>query len=315
MEAKRKWEAWSALDLRSELASWLLPSRELERRLWPVLLGLAYIALIGWMGGLKSDHLLIGSLGLLDAYNERTRSFLRFFFPLILTGVVYDSMRYFYWQGIEGKVRVAEPYLRDRSWFGIGGLTPNEFFAIHTHWSLDLLCGFAYLVFVGEYLLMAFYLFFFGHWGLLARFGWCFFTVNVLGFVTYFIYPAAPPWYVTQYGLGPARMDVQPSAAAAARFDQLLGTHFFDQIYGRGVDVFGAYPSLHVAYPFLVALLTFRIPALRLLRPLAVAFYLLMCFSAVYLQHHYVVDILLGTLYAGVTWGVLSRLFPQERFS
>src|SRR5204862_360132 len=79
-----------------------------------------------------------------------------------------------------------------------------------------------------------------------------FLVVNVLGFATYFIFPVAPPWYVTEYGLGPARLDVHPAAAAASRFDLLLGTHFFDGIYGRGIDVYGAYPSLHVAYPLLV---------------------------------------------------------------
>src|SRR5882724_5367911 len=84
-----------------------------------------------------------------------------------------------------------------------------------------------------------------------STFALCFLLVNVLGFITYFVYPVAPPWYVSGYGFGPARMDVHSAAAAASRFDQLLGTHFFDQIYGRGIDVYGAYPSLHVAYPLL----------------------------------------------------------------
>jgi membrane-associated phospholipid phosphatase len=201
---------------------------------------------------------------------------------------------------------VAAPYLRDLAWFGINAtvdgvakrLTPNEFFRVHTFVTLDLLCGFAYLTFVAEYLVTAGYLFATHHFGLLRRYGWGFLTVNLMGFITYFIYPAAPPWYVEHYGLGPARMDAVPSAAAAVRFDSLLGTHFFDQVYGRGIDVYGAYPSLHVAYPFLTMLLVFQVPALRWARVPSAAFYLLMCLSAVYLQHHYVVDILLGTAYA-----------------
>ena len=40
-----------------------------------------------------------------------------------------------------------------------------------------------------------------------------------------------------------------------------------------------------------------------------IAFYLLMCFSAIYLQHHYVVDVLLGTLYA-IAALTLVRKFP-----
>jgi hypothetical protein len=280
------------------LGLWLLPERDLPRRVWPALIGLAYIAAIAVLGGLRADHVYMGLLSVLYYYNGRTRLFLKFFFPFILTGVVFDSMRYFYWQGISGHVHVAEPYFRDKAWFGVNGLTPNEYWDQHASPALDLICGFAYMVFVAEYLCAAFFLFFAGQMNLLRFFGWCFFTANIMGFITYFIYPAAPPWYVSQYGLGPAHMDVHPSAAAAQRFDLLLGTHFFDQIYSRGVDVFGAYPSLHVAYPFLVAWVTFQLPVLKPVRTFAVGFFLLMCFSAVYLQHHYVVDILLGTSYA-----------------
>ncbi len=302
------------LPLNRDVQNWLLPSRTMRRRVWPLLIGAAYVATIAGLGGLRSDHCFIGLLCLLDFYNEKTRKVLFYFLPFILTGVAFDSMRYFYWQGIEGHVHVSGPYLRDLAWFGINTrvdgvvrrVTPNEFFRIYHFVTLDLLCGFAYLTFVGEYLIAAFYLFLTNNFRLLVRFGWSFFTVNVLGFLTYFIYPAAPPWYVEHYGLGPARMDVIPSAAAAARFDQILGTHFFDQVYGRGIDVYGAYPSLHVAYPFLTMLLVFQIPSLRWARFPSIAFYFLMCLSAVYLQHHYVVDILLGTTYASVVYLVSS---------
>jgi len=287
---------------------WLLPSRTMKRRLWPPAVGLLYIACVGLLGGLRADHVLVGSLGLLDLYNERSRLFLRQFFPFIATGAVYDSMRYFYWPAIEGRVHVAGPYVFERTWFGIGALTPNEWFAEH-HWeALDLACGFAYLVFVGEYLALAFFLFFRRHQGLLKKFAIAFFVVNLFGFITYFVYPVAPPWYVTLHGLGPAQLGIQPHAAAAARFDQLLGTHFFDELYGRGIDVYGAYPSLHVAYPLMVVWATYRVRELRWVRGPAIGFFLLMCLSAVYLQHHYVTDVVLGISYALVTLALVGRL-------
>jgi membrane-associated phospholipid phosphatase len=283
---------------RAVLREWLLPSRTMPRRLWPPALGLLYIAAVALLGGLRADHVLIGLLGLLDLYNEKSRLFLAVFLPFILTGVVFDSMRYFYWQGIEGRVHVAEPYLLERAWFGVGGRTLNEIFLEH-HWpALDLACGFAYLVYVAESLALAMFLFFRGLVARALTFGRAFFLVNVMGYATYFLYAAAPPWYVTQYGLGPARTDVHPEAAAAHRFDALLGTHFFDSMYARGVDVFGAFPSLHVAYPFIAAVLAFRIPELRWARAPAVLFFLLMCLAAVYLQHHYVIDAILGVAYA-----------------
>ena len=286
---------------------WLLPSRTMKRRLLPPAIGFAYIAVIGALGGLRTDHVVVGLLGLLDLYNEKSRLFLTRFFPFIATGAIYDSMRYYYWPAIAGRVHVAGPYLLERHWFGIGGLTPNEWFDAHPHPMLDLACGFAYLVFVGEYLAVAFLLFFRRRFDVLRTFALCFLLVNVLGFITYFVYPVAPPWYVSGYGFGPARMDVHSAAAAASRFDQLLGTHFFDKIYGRGIDVYGAYPSLHVAYPLLAVWATFRARELRWARGPAIGFFLLMCLSAVYLQHHYVIDVLLGIAYAIATLVLLAR--------
>ena len=288
------------------MREWLLPSRTMKRRAWPVGLGLLYIAVVWALGGLRADHVFIGLLGLLDLYNEKTRSFLTQFFPFMLTGVIYDSMRYFYWKGIEGRVHVTEPYRLELTWFGIHGQTPNEWLDGHRRLVLDLACGFAYLVYVGEYLAIAFLLFFRHRFDVLRTFALSFLIVNLLGFATYFIYPAAPPWYVSAFGLGPARTDVHSAAAAASRFDLLLGTHFFDEMYGRGVDVYGAYPSLHVAYPLLAAWAAFRVRELRWARIPAVGFFLLMCLSAVYLQHHYVVDLLLGVAYAIATVAIVT---------
>ena len=223
----------------------------MKRRAWPVAAGLLYIAAVAALGGLRADHVIIGLLGFLDLYNEKTRSFLALFFPFILTGVIYDSMRYYYWPAIQGRVHVREPYRLELSWFGIDGRTPNEWMDAHRSVLLDLACGFAYLVYVGEYLAIGFLLFFRRRFDVLRIFAFSFLLVNLLGFATYFIYPAAPPWYVSAFGLGPARMDVHSAAAAASRFDALLGTHFFDEMYGRGVDVYGAFPSLHVGFPFI----------------------------------------------------------------
>lgn len=285
--------------IKRTIQEWLVPE-VFPRRWWPPAVGLLYIAVIAALGGLRWDHVMIGSLGLLDLYNSKTRAFLRTFLPLMLTGVVFDSMRYYYWPGIEGRIHVAGPYDLDRMWFGVGGHTLNEVFAVH-HWAIaDLASGFAYLTFVAEYLGLAMLLFFRGHLAPAATFARCFFVVNVMGFITYFLYPAAPPWYVSQYGFGPAALHIAPSPAAAHRFDELLGTHFFDDVYGHGIDVFGAIPSLHSSYPLIAAVLAFATPQLRWARWPAVAFSALMCFSAVYLQHHYVIDVVLGVIYGAV---------------
>lgn len=279
---------------------WLLPSRTMQRQLWPPAIGVAYIAAIAALGGLHGGNVLIGSLGLLDAYNEKTRLFLRTFLPFIATGALYDSMRFYLAPGIAGRIHVAGPYALDRAWFGIGAHTLNEVFDAH-HWAIaDLAAGFAYLIYVAEYLALAILVFAAGRVTRARTFARCFLAVNVLGFVTYFVYPAAPPWYVAAHGMGPAQLQIAASPGAAARFDALLGTHLFADMYSQSVEVFGAIPSLHAAYPLIAAILAFQTRELRWARGPASVYAALMCFSAVYLQHHYVIDVLLGLAYAAI---------------
>jgi membrane-associated phospholipid phosphatase len=290
--------------------TWLLPSWTMRRRWWPPAIGLAYIALIGILGGLGGQHVMLGLLGLLDAYNEKTRLFLRTFLPFIVTGAVYDSLRYTLDASTAGRVHVVAPYELDRAWFGFGGRTLNEVFAIH-HWPIaDFVAGLAYLLYVGEFLALGMIEFLLGRAANAAVFARCFFAVNMIGFVTYFLYPAAPPWYVAAHGFGPARMDIAPSPGAAQRFDALVGTHLFENAYSHSVEVFGAIPSLHVAYPVMAAVLAFRMRELRWARWPALAYVPIMCFSAVYLQHHYVIDLLVGGTYALV---VVFAMLAWER--
>lgn len=293
---------------------WLLPSLTLKRRFWPTGLAILFVLTHYFLGGLNSDHLAFACLSLLDSYNENTRRFIKYFFPFLLTGALYDSMRYYYWWGISGRILVSEHYEFEKLLFGIQDgariVSPPEFFEKRTSMFLDLICGFAYLVFVAEYLTAAFWLFFKEKFDLLKVFGLSFLVANGMGFITYFIFPAAPPWYLTLYGFGEARTDIPANAAAAVRFDQILGTHFFDQIYGRGIDVYGSIPSMHVAYPLLVAWVAWK--EKKLFLP-ALGFYFLMCFSAVYLQHHHIIDIILGSIYALITIPIVKFALKKEQ--
>ena len=260
------------------------------------------------------DHLWMGlailALGYLGPVANRI---FRFLLPVILTGIVYDTQR-FYSDYIRGTVRVAEPYLFDKRFFGIptdgGTLTPNEWFQLHTHPAVDFVTGLAYLVFIAIFILHSAY---FALWLKLPgaqRKMWAFFIVNIVGYSTYYWYPAAPPWYVALHGLGPALMDTMPNPAGCVRFDAILGTHFFTGFYGRSADVFGAIPSLHIAYPLISVFYSFKYGKLK---AWSVFFFLLMCFSAVYLNHHYVLDILWGSAYALLTAGLVEAFASRRR--
>jgi len=297
------------------------------RRVLPLVFILAYWGVIFKLGGLRSDH-IAGCLAVLVLYysGPRCRPVFDFLLPLLLMGMVYDSMRY-YADLIRGPIHVKEPYLFDKYFFGIPTgddgtvLTPNEWWQKHTHPILDFFTGAAYLLFVPIFVSIAAYFRFnlsrkgttkYTSWGismLSPQIMWAFFWVNMIGFSTYYWYAASPPWYVAQYGFGPARIDIPASQAGCVRFDQLLGTHFFTEMYGRSADVHGAIPSLHIAYPLQAVYYAFKFGSLRIF---CVGFYLLMCFSAVYLNHHYLLDIIWGSTYAIATCWLVDMFYERR---
>jgi hypothetical protein len=266
---------------------------------------------LGAVGGLRSD-LFLSSLApaILYYLGPRFRPILGFLLPLCLVSILYDSQRY-YSDYLRGPIHVREPYEFDKRFFGIttaeGVFTPNEWWQKHTLPFLDFITGLAYIIFIPVFLATAAY---FRFW--VSRVGtsrcharsvlyrspqvmWGFLWVNLIGWSTYYWYAAAPPWYVSLYGLGPADLSVKANVAGCARFDALVGYAVFQNWYGHSADVFGAIPSLHVAYPLMATYYAFRFGAAR---TFTLSFYLLMCFSAVYLNHHYLLDIIWGSAYA-----------------
>jgi membrane-associated phospholipid phosphatase len=101
--------------------------------------------------------------------------------------------------------------------------------------------------------------------------------------------------------------------ANLARVDAWLGVPYFAGMYSRSSDIFGAMPSLHVAYALMVALEGWAVMR-RPWRAASVSFFALMCFSAVYLDHHWVLDVIAGIIYCLVVVGA-ARLLTTRRFA
>lgn len=293
--------------------NWKLWWRELPflKKVLPALLYFSYLGILNQVGGLRDDLIVVSSVATLLFYGGPfTRPIFQFLLPLFLTHIIYDTQRY--WADLlRLTVHVEEPYQFDKYFFGIetgqGRLTPNEWWQIHTHPILDFICGIAYIVFIPVYVLCAaLWRFWYSKKGTPLRHPrsillrspqvmWAFFWVNMIGYSTYYWYPASPPWYVALYGFGPARLDVPANLAGCARFDLLVGLPIFENWYGRSADVHGAIPSLHIAYPLMAVYYAFRFGSLK---RFTTFFYILMCFSAVYLNHHYLLDIIWGSAYA-----------------
>jgi membrane-associated phospholipid phosphatase len=184
----------------------------------------------------------------------------------------------------------------------VGGQTIawSELIARHPNALLDVICGATYLLFLPELFGMAALMFFRARSRMLAlAFGFLF--ANLLGWAIWLLYPAAPPWYVDAFGKGTAILSTPSNPAGLARLDQLIGLPIASTFYSGSANVFGAMPSLHVAYATIVAWVVF--PLKGKLRAATLLFAVSMAFSAVYLRHHYILDVLAGLLLAvPVAW-------------
>lgn len=297
--------AWSKL--RREWLDWWRSAGWAGRWLPLAAMGVYFLGHAA-LGGWRADPVMIGLALLLVYYaGPRVRPWFRFLLPLAIFGMVYDAQRYWA-EELRAEVRVAEPHEWEVNWFGIGEegelITPAAWWQTRTHPALDLVCGAVYLVFLPAYLVTA------AWWRFKERRReadwtmWALMGLNLMGYATYLIYPAAPPWYVDRYGMGPAVLTAAPDAAGAARFDALLGVEWFAGFYGHNANVFGAIPSLHVAQTFLTMLFAWQFRSLRFT---ATAYWLLMTFASVYLNHHYLVDGIVGMVFALVAWLAVWR--------
>lgn len=286
-----------------EVAAAASPVEQGELRRWRVisLLGLGfYVGFTHLTMGLRAEHLVLATVAvLLVVVGGRAFRFFTLFLPCMLTGIAYDWFRLI--KGLRGTIHVADLYHAELALFGIGTgekrLIPAYWLLGHTTAALDFVTGLSYILYIYVPMLTAIALF----WGNQRRMflvGAAFFMTNLVGLIVYLAYPAAPPWYAVEYGLGPARFDVLPSAAGAARFDALVGVDFFANFYTRSTNVFGAMPSLHVAYPFSTMLALYGMR--RRYWIAAAVFTAVVSFAAIYLQHHYVLDVVAGLVAGGV---------------
>ncbi len=229
--------------------------------------------------------------------------------PFIVTGLGYEALRRLI--QYRGAVHVGDLYDLDAQLFSIttdeGARALTDLVAANPHPILDVVCGVAYLLFLIEVFGVAAYLFFRDRPKMLeVSVG--FFALNVTGWIIWMLYPAAPPWYVDQYGFGPVVQDAASSPAGLLRLDAFLDAPIAATFYAKSANVFGAMPSLHVAYVTMVACVA--LPLGGKLRAFTLGFAGLIAFSAVYLRHHYVIDVVAGMVLA-VCLSMAIRLFVR----
>ncbi|MBS1667668.1 MAG: phosphatase PAP2 family protein [Bacteroidetes bacterium] len=154
-----------------------------------------------------------------------------------------------------------------------------------------MMAGFFYLTWVSVSFLFSFYLFVKNR-RQLFYFSVSFLLLNLIGFIIYYAYPAAPPWYVRQQGFHffPATTS---SSTGFSKFAHYFKMGIFKSIYAQSSNVFAAMPSLHSASPMVVLYFGLK----NKLGLINVLFALIMggfWFSAIYKGHHYILDVLVG---------------------
>jgi inositol phosphorylceramide synthase catalytic subunit len=255
------------------------------------LLSVAYLLLAYLLVGFNIGQPILAGFFLTMYYASRpTRRFIVAFSAFVVFWIIFDFMKAFPNYRFN-TVHIRDLYQADKYLFNFDGLSANEYWQAHHSTLLDILSGCFYLSWMPVPLAFGVYLYFRKRARILP-FALTFLWVNLLGFVIYYLYPAAPPWYVQQYGFD-LHLHTPGNTAGLHRFDDYFHIHIFQSLYAQSSNVFAAMPSLHAAYPLVTLYhgISSRVGWLNVFLALVVGG---IWFAAVYTSHHYVLDVLAG---------------------
>jgi len=129
-----------------------------------------------------------------------------------------------------------------------------------------------------------------------------FLVLSYLAFVTYMIFPAMPPWMASNLGYIPPLQKIMDQVMAS--FAHPISVPTVYQFFGA--NLVAAVPSLHAAYPLLIFLYVRQ--QISWLGYLITPYVFGVWFSVVYLGEHYVIDVILGILYAIIAYKIISMI-------
>ncbi|MCX6695061.1 MAG: phosphatase PAP2 family protein [Candidatus Altiarchaeota archaeon] len=243
-------------------------------------------------------------IGLLGTFLlRREKSFIWDWVPFIALIVAYDAMR-----GIADMLSGAAHYVElinaDKLLF---------FGVVPTVWLQDTLSAtgnplytnVAVFFYTTHFLSMMFfaYLLWVVNRGMFSRYKAAIILVSYAGLITFLLYPAAPPWLAAKHGFLPPLKDVITDQT-------VIPSVYVETIYFHlNANDVAAIPSLHMAYPWIIFLYSLRtwgrkaLPVVIL--PLGVAY------GAVYLGHHYVIDLIIGVIYATASYLAVDKVMRE----
>jgi len=265
---------------------------------------LIWYTLIGWKSFLTLDLIFLLTLPAFFLYGKGIEYFKRFF-PFVAIVLVYDSLRSIV-PLLVHNIHFQEMIAFDK-WIG-GGQVPTvtlQHWLYHgqLHW-FDYYFYLSYMLhFVAPYVigLLIWRYRPHGYW----RFITALLVLSYAGFITYLLFPAAPPWMASDRGL----IDHITKISTAVWFG--WGIHSFPTLYSHlNPNETAAMPSLHAAYPLLDLLFINRLFGRKIAAAFAI-YPLSVFFGVVYLGEHYVIDVIVGALYALVAFYGTEFLFAH----
>jgi len=277
---------------------------------------LVYCVFVEFVGDLRPEHVIISlAVAGLGLAGGKLRRFMLDMTPYLLLALGYDIVRYVR-EAVVTPDHVLGCGLRNAelALFSVApGTTAQDWFAVHHATAADLVAAVPYTIFIYFAFAYAAYLFFVDR-KRMRHYLWSLAVANYIAYVMWIVVPAAPPWYLRAHGCG-IDLAALPSAAGLARVDAYLHIEYFHSFYSRASSVFGAMPSMHCAYPVLGLLTAWKAAGWKT-RPLHIAYAIWMALAAVYLDHHWVLDVLAGWAVAAVSvfvvGYVMRRWFKDE---
>lgn len=245
----------------------------------------------------------------------RARDFLVRFVPFLGLLIAYDSFRSIA-DDLNNNVHFVEMIHFDR-WLAFGQLPTvllqNAWWHGHLQW-YDFYLYFIYSIHFLAPVVFALILWKFRpkfYW----PFVWSFVLISFAGFITYVLFPAAPPWMAKELGY-----IAEPLHRISSDIWWAMGFTNFSEIYTNlSPNQVAAVPSLHSAYPLLGVM--FMIAAFGWKKVWWLVIYpISMWIGVVYLGEHYIVDILVAVLYVALGYIAVTKFFvwyrqPKRRFA
>ena len=272
-----------------------------------------YLLFSFFLIGFKTDQLVLAAIfNACFFLSTASRKFIIGFSIFIVYWILFDYMKAFP-NYTFNTVHIQDLYNAEKSLFGIPYqgkiITPNEYWLLNGNAGLTLMSGFFYLCWIPVPLGFAAWLFFRDK-AIFLHFSLTFVLVNFIGFVIYYAYPAAPPWY---YQLNGARFiaATKGNTAGLKNFDAWFNISVFRSLYEKSSNVFAAMPSLHSSYPLIVFYFSVK-KKLGWVNAIFIAITLGIWFAAVYTSHHYILDVLAGIACAIIGIFIFEKILLQS---